>query len=200
MAARLGVHIRVMTIASALALLAGPALAQSPSTGGPVRTPGPPPITSQPAAQPSKPVANPLTMEDVSQVKGSPVFGSDDKRIGSVSTVLMKPESKTIDRMVVGEGGMLGVGTHYVALPITDFTWDAQAAAFKIAKTADDVKAMPEWHEQVSEMPGATSAPTGATSAPMTPAPAQHPSGDSSAPAAPGTKPPATPAPDEGRI
>jgi len=194
MAARFGVHIRVMTIASALALLAGPAFAQSPSTGGgAVRTPGPPPITSQPAAQPPKPAANPLTMEDVSQVKGSPVFGSDDKRIGSVSTVLMKPESKTIDRMVVGEGGMLGVGTHYVALPIADFTWDAQAAAFKIAKTADDLKAMPEWHEQVSEMPSATSAPT-------TPAPAQHPTGDSSAPAAPGAKPPVTPAPDEGRI
>jgi hypothetical protein len=185
-------HIRVMTIASALALLAGPALAQSPSTGGPVRTPGPPPITSQPAAQPPAPVVNPLTMEDVSQVKGAPVYGSDDKKIGSVSTVLMKPESKTIDRMVVGAGGMLGVGTHYVVLPITDFTWDAQAAAFKIAKTTDDVKAMPEWHEQVGEMPSAT---------PATTTPAQRPGGDSSAPAVPGAKPtPLTPAPDEGRI
>jgi hypothetical protein len=92
-------------------------------------------------------------MEDISKINGASVYGSDDAKIGSISTVLMKPESKTIDRFVVGEGGVLGVGTHYVALPITAFSWDSQRGGFKLAKTADDLKAMPEWKQQVAEAP-----------------------------------------------
>jgi hypothetical protein len=100
-------------------------------------------------------------MEDISKINGAPVYGSDDGKIGSISTVLMKPESKTIDRFVVGEGGVLGVGTHYVALPINAFSWDSQRGGFRLAKTADDLKAMPEWKQQVAEAPdtGAADAP-----------------------------------------
>lgn len=161
MAAKAAFHRRIVTIASAsaLAMLASGAWAQSsPPAGGGV---GAPPLSAQPAPRPPAPVANPLTQEDISKVKGAPVFGSDDKKIGTVSTVLMRPATKTIDRIVVGEGGVLGVGTHYVALPIDAFTWDSQAAAFKIAKTAEDLKAMPEWNEQVGEIPAPPStAPT----------------------------------------
>jgi hypothetical protein len=189
MAARYGLRLRIVTIASAsvLALSTGSAWAQSSPPSG---SPGAPPLSAQPAPRPAPPVANPLTLEDVSKIKGSPVYGSDDKKIGTVSTVLMKPASKTIDRFVVGEGGMLGVGTHYVALPIDAFTWDSQAAAFKIAKTADDLKALPEWNEQVGEMPGDAPAETprsGNGSLSLPPPPAID------APR------PLTPAPDAGR-
>ena len=57
----------------------------------------------------------------------------------------MQPSTKTIDRLVVSSGGVLGIGMHYVVLPIADFSWDAQKAAFKVSETAKDVKAMPEW-------------------------------------------------------
>ena len=185
MTAKTGLRLEFVTIASAavLALLTGPAWAQSssPSSGAP----GAPPLSAQPAPRPAPPAANPLTLEDISKIKGSPVYGSDDKKIGTVSTVLMRPASKTIDRLVVGEGGMLGVGTHYVALPIDAFSWDSQAAAFKIAKTAEDLKGMPEWNEQVGAMPepgnapaetprsggGLLGVPTPETPRPLTPAP-----------------------------
>ena len=161
MAAKSGARLRVITLASASTLalsIGGVAWAQSPSggTGGPGMTPPP---SAQSTPQPPRPVADPLTGEDVSKIKGAAVYGNDNKQIGTISTVLMKPSSKTIDRLVVGQGGMLGMGTHYVAVPINAFTWDSQAAGFKLAKTAEDLKAMPEWHEQVGAMPSSGNAP-----------------------------------------
>jgi sporulation protein YlmC with PRC-barrel domain len=153
----------VITTATSLVLLTGSAFAQSSSGGGAIGSPGPAPLSSGPGAtaRPQPPAPNPLKMEDISKIKGTAVYDNADNKIGTVSTVLMKPESKTIDRFVIGEGGVLGVGSHYVALPIDAFSWDSQRGGFKLAKTADDLKAMPEWKEQVAEAPN-----TGAADAP----------------------------------
>lgn len=149
---------------SALALLAGPALAQTTSPGGAAR-----PAANPPAAAP-KPMPDPMKQEDVSQIKGSAVYGSDDKKIGSVSTVLMKPDSKQIDRFVVTAGGVLGVGGHDVALPADDFKWDAAKGGFKIAKTEDQLKSMAAWKAPGSETSTGSSTPP-STTAPSTTAP-----------------------------
>src|SRR5579885_3681391 len=121
-------RVSMIAVASALALFAGGALAQSNTTpsGGMTATPGttapkstaPGSTAGAPAATPRAPAPDPMTMEDVSQIKGSSVYGSDDKKIGDVSTVLMKPGTKTIDRLVVSSGGVLGIGGRQVALPV----------------------------------------------------------------------------------
>jgi hypothetical protein len=149
-----------ITAVSAMALLAAPALAQQTAPGGTARSPS----ATAPAAQ-SQPKPDPMKQEDVSQIKGAAVYGSDDKKIGSVDTVLMKPENKEIDRFVVGAGGVLGVGAHDVALPIDQFQWDAQKGGFKIAKTEADLKAMPAWTPAGSESraSGSTTAPAPST-------------------------------------
>jgi len=143
---------KLITTASALMLMAAPVLAQTTPTPAPRSTPpaATTPTTPPPAAAIRTPVPDPLKMEDVSKITGSTVYGSDDSKIGSVSTVLMKPESKTIDRVVVNAGGVLGVGGHKVAVPINQLTWDSDKAGFKIAKTTDDLKAMPEWQNQTA--------------------------------------------------
>jgi hypothetical protein len=92
-------------------------------------------------------------MEDTSKIKGADVYGADNKKIGSVSTVLMKPDSKTVDRLVVVWGSVLGIGGHHVAIPLDQFSWDADNGAFKIAKTADDLKAMPESTAAITKPP-----------------------------------------------
>ncbi len=146
MAATFSMRLRVITAVSSLALLAGPALAQTsqPSMGGTGTMPRPSAATQRPQT----PMPNPLTMEDVSQIKGTAVYDSSGSKIGSISTVLMQPSSKTIDRLVVGEGGILGVGSHHVALPVDAFSWDSQKDGFTLTKTADDLKSMPEWQQQ----------------------------------------------------
>lgn len=146
MTGKFGTSLRVITTVSTLALVSPLALAQAPAPAT-----GPGGGAAAPRAQAPQP--NPLGMEDVSKIKGAAVYDSTDKKIGSVSTVLMKPETKTIDRLVVGEGGVLGIGSHDVALPIDAFSWDAQKGAFRIAKSADDLKSMPAWQEQTAEAP-----------------------------------------------
>ena len=86
-------------------------------------------------------------------------MASDGTSIGKVSTVLMDPSSKKIDRLVVAEGGVLGVGTHKVALPVDSFHWDSDKRSFTVQKTADDLKAMPEWQQpQLADAPAAAPA------------------------------------------
>jgi sporulation protein YlmC with PRC-barrel domain len=139
---------KLIAAASALALIAGSALAQTTPPSSTTRTPSPNNSMSSPAPAVRTPAPDPLKMEDVSKISGSAVYGADNSKIGSVSTVLMNPESKTIDRLVVSAGGVLGVGGHKVALPVDQFAWDSEKNGFKLTRTTDDLKAMPEWQTQ----------------------------------------------------
>jgi hypothetical protein len=142
--------------AAAIAILSGTALAQSPSTPSTQRSPSPS-ATQAPIAR--EPAPNPLTKEDVSNIEGTTVYGNDG-RIGSISTILMDPGTKKIDRLVVTAGGVLGVGGHRVAIPLEKFSWDADKAGFKLSTTMADLKAMPEWVE------GAATTATGSSQPP----------------------------------
>ena len=158
---------RIAATASVLALLAG-SVALSSAQAQTTAPPAPrPPVTSPSAPTatlPRTPMPDPMTQEDVSQIKGSTVYGSDDKKIGDVSAVLMDAKSKKIDRLVVSEGGLLGVGSHRVALPVDDFKWDGDKDAYKISKTADQLKTMPEWKSASSGSATTTTLPAPAGS------------------------------------
>src|SRR2546430_4818614 len=102
-----------IAVSAALALAAAPVLAQRPTH----RTGSTGAGSSAPTAAPRAPLPNPLGQEDVARIKGTDVYGTDGKKIGSIDTLLMNPQSKSIDRLVVKAGGMLGVGGHGVAIP-----------------------------------------------------------------------------------
>ena len=120
-----------------------PAPAQPMGTMAPAHPMGTLPATR--AAVPRPPEPNPLNQADVSKIIGTAVYGSDGKDIGDVSTVLMKPDTKKIDRLVVHAGGVLGIGGRYVALPLAQFSWNAQKGVLTISKTAKDIDKMAEW-------------------------------------------------------
>ena len=132
--------------ASAVVFLTASAYAQSQSAPGDTTPRSGAPAYS-PAANPKAMAQNPLKQEDISKIEGTSVLGSDSKKLGDVSRVLMKPEDKTIDRLVIRTGGVLGMGGRLVAMPIEEFSWFADAAAFKVPKTAGDLQSMAEWHE-----------------------------------------------------
>jgi hypothetical protein len=126
------------------------------------------PTSNAPSTTSSAPMKDPLASEDTAQISGSAVIASDGTSIGKVSTVLMDPSSKKIDRLVVAEGGVLGVGAHKVALPVDSFHWDGQKRSFTIQKTADDLKAMPEWTQpQLAEAPAGSNSSAAPAAAPL---------------------------------
>jgi sporulation protein YlmC with PRC-barrel domain len=138
---------RAISIAavSALALLTASAQAQSPATSPAAPRPGAmAPMRAKVAMQ------NPLKQEDVSKIEGTSVLGSDGKKIGDVSTVLMQPDEKKIDRLVIHVGGLLGLGGRHVAMPLKEFSWEAGQGAFKIGKTANELNKMAEWKEPLA--------------------------------------------------
>ena len=130
---------------AALALMTGAASAQTTNTLNTSPRPAPGAATTAPMHKEN--AINPLTQEDVSKIEGTSVYGNDDGKIGHVSTALMDPSSKKIDRLVVSAGGVLGVGGHRVAIPVEQFSWDADKGAFKLGTNVADLKQMPEWVE-----------------------------------------------------
>lgn len=172
-------------VSALLVLGASGASAQSSMSSPPSATGSHSPAASSGAnssagtAASATPMKDPLASEDISQIDGVSVADRDGSSVGKISTVLMNPSTKKVDRLVVAEGGILGVGAHNVALPVDAFHWDARNHDFVIQKTADDLKAMPEWQKpQLAEAPTpATSgvasgmsagAPAGAVSPPVT--------------------------------
>jgi hypothetical protein len=156
---------------AALALMTGAASAQMSTTPSSPARPAPSATT---APMPKETAINPLKQEDVSKIEGTTVHGSDDGKIGHVSTALMDPGSKKIDRLVVTAGGVLGVGGHRVAIPVEQFSWDADKGAFKLGTTVAELKQMPEWVEGQQTAVGSSLSPRNdaTISKPATPPPA----------------------------
>ena len=140
-----------LAMISAVALMSVPVAAQAASSTAQAASST---ATQQgvPSGENTAPLAerhlDPLKQADVSKISGTDVYGSDNTKIGSVLTELMNPESKRIDRLVLSTGGILGVNKHDVALGIDKFSWDADKNGLKVSSTADELKSMPEWHEQ----------------------------------------------------
>jgi sporulation protein YlmC with PRC-barrel domain len=161
-------RLSVIATVSALALLGAPAFAQTTSSPG---MPGGHPSGGS-ATTSTQHAADPLKQEDVSQIKGASVYGSDRQKIGTITTVLMDPNSKQINRLVVNAGGVLGVGGHDVALPVNQFRWDQNKDGFMIAKTGNELKSMPQWQREGAAGSGSSTAhPTSPSSSGAQPTP-----------------------------
>jgi sporulation protein YlmC with PRC-barrel domain len=151
---------RTITTAAVLALLLhGTAFAQTPSSPMTPNTRPISPTNPPPAAAAPRPTPNPLSQENVSQIEGKSVYGANDESLGSVSTVLMNPQTKTIDQLVIQSGGVLGVGGHRYAVPIGKFSWDSQKGAFKVSMDEHSLKSQPEWVEGEKTETGSSAPP-----------------------------------------
>ncbi len=138
-----------------LAMLAGAASAGLPTTPD---QPGTLAQASPQASVAGEPAVNPLTKGDVSSVEGTSVYG-DDGKLGYVSTALIDPQTKKIDRLVVSAGGVLGIGGHRVAIPVDQFKWEADKAAFRLMTTIASIRAMPQWVEGADTAAGSSQPP-----------------------------------------
>ncbi len=138
-----------------LVMLAGAALAGLPTTPD---QPGPLAPASPQASVAREPAVNPLTKGDVSGVEGTSVDG-DDGKLGYVSTALIDPQTKKIDRLVITAGGVLGIGGHRVAIPVDQFKWEADKGAFRLMTTMAGIRAMPQWVEGADPAIGSSQPP-----------------------------------------
>jgi sporulation protein YlmC with PRC-barrel domain len=101
------------------AMLATAAMAQTPSTS---------PATTTPSATTTAPAADTSSHQGewrASKVVGLKIYNDANESLGSVNDMLMDKEGK-IKAVVIGVGGFLGVGEHYVAIPYEKIKWETE--------------------------------------------------------------------------
>jgi len=54
------------------------------------------------------------------QILGKPVYNDNNDRVGDVDDIIIAPD-KSLSYAIIGIGGFLGLGEHYVAIPFNQF-------------------------------------------------------------------------------
>jgi len=153
---------RLMMTTAAVALLAGPAIAQTPD-----QTQSPPSATSSKAQVITEQKPDQLL---ATKLKGTNVLGMNNEKIGDVTDILFDKDGKVL-AYVIGVGGFLGIGSKDVALTPQSFqiqpATDRESMKLKISMTKDELKNAAEFkpHKEASSTTGQTSRER----APMTP-------------------------------
>jgi sporulation protein YlmC with PRC-barrel domain len=75
------------------------------------------------------------------QILGRPVHNDQDEKVGQVDDIIVAPD-KSISYAILGVGGFLGLGEHYVAIPFNQFKAGDGKFVLRGA-TKDVVKALP---------------------------------------------------------
>ena len=134
-----------MMTAAASALIAGGAIAQDTTTTGTDA----PMTTEMPAEAPAMaPAFTSIEEMTVGDIVGKNVYEADGATIGDIDYIV---GSSGAASAVIGIGGFLGLGEYTVALPLGDFTYDADQQMVKVSTTKDVLKEQPEFDETDAE-------------------------------------------------
>jgi sporulation protein YlmC with PRC-barrel domain len=77
------------------------------------------------------------------QILGKNVYNDKDERVGEVEDLIVAPD-KSISYAIISVGGFLGLGEHYVAIPVQQFKGVDKKITLAGA-TKDSLKAMPKF-------------------------------------------------------
>ena len=72
-----------------------------------------------------------------------PVYNDQDERVGEVEDLIIAPD-KSLSYAIISIGGFLGLGTHHVAVPVSQFT-SGDGKIVLPGATKDTLKAMPSF-------------------------------------------------------
>lgn len=158
----------LMAAASAVALLALPAMAQTTTQQPPADTTAPS-TTAPSAATPGSTVPEGQQQLPDTHILGSDLIGAsvtnaNGDSIGKTSDVLVDKSSKAVDAVVIDVGGFLGIGSKSVAIPLDKLTIGARPdEGVKTAMTKEQLEALPAFEGRKAEEPPPAAPATGTT-------------------------------------
>jgi sporulation protein YlmC with PRC-barrel domain len=120
------------------------------------RTPGTT-STPSPMEKPSKAVTAPVgTAKEVyaSTLIGASVKNPQGESLGKIDELVIDPQQAQIKTAVVSMGGVLGIGSKYVAVPWSEVKSSDDGKSVIIAKAKEELENAPEWKKP--EPPGST--------------------------------------------
>ncbi len=80
------------------------------------------------------------------KVEGTAVYGSDERKIGSVQRVIIDKISGKVAYAVVSFGGFLGMGEDYYPMPWTNLKYDTRLDGYRVGVTEDQLKGAPKFN------------------------------------------------------
>lgn len=153
----------MMTVLVGSTMLATAALAQSPTSPSTTTTP--------PAATSTAPAADTMSHQGqwrASKVVGLKIYNDSNESLGSVNDLLFDKDGK-IAAAVIGVGGFLGVGEHYVAVPFEKIKWVTEPVPYTGAGTASNSSGMTGRPSSNTTTGSAATAPAAAKANPWYP-------------------------------
>jgi hypothetical protein len=79
------------------------------------------------------------------KVEGTAVYGSDEKRIGSVERVMIDKQSGKVAYAVLSYGGFLGIGDDHYPTPWSSLKYDTRLGGYVVGITADQLQGAPKY-------------------------------------------------------
>jgi hypothetical protein len=76
------------------------------------------------------------------KVEGTAVYGPDDRKIGTVQSVMIDKISGKVAYAVVSFGGFLGMGEDYYPMPWTKLDYDTSLGGYRVDITEDQLKGL----------------------------------------------------------
>jgi sporulation protein YlmC with PRC-barrel domain len=114
----------------------------------------------------------------VSNLKGVDVMGSDDKKIGDISDILVSKDGK-VEAYLISVGGFLGVGAKEIALPPSAIQLSEENNSWKakVSSSKDQLAQAPNFERPSRSTTGASSSSSGSGMGSSGSSPRNAPSG-----------------------
>lgn len=87
------------------------------------------------------------------RVEGTPVYGRDGERLGSVHSVMIEKRSGKVAYAVLSFGGFLGMMERVHPLPWDMLTYDTERDGYVADLAAEDVRNAPSLHLDEADRP-----------------------------------------------
>lgn len=82
------------------------------------------------------------------KVEGTPVYGRDGDRLGSIYNFMVDKQSGKVKYAVMSYGGFLGMGQHYFPLPWDILTYDTREGGYHVDMTERDLERAPSFNRE----------------------------------------------------
>ena len=80
------------------------------------------------------------------KVESTPVYGADDRKIGTVQRVMIDKISGKVAYAVISFGGFLGMGEDYYPMPWASLKYDTSVGGYRVGVTEDQLRGAPKYN------------------------------------------------------
>ncbi len=81
------------------------------------------------------------------KVEGTPVYGADETKIGSIERVMIDKISGRVSYAVLGFGGFLGLGNDHYPLPWQSLKYDTRLGGYVTGITEQQLRGAPRYSD-----------------------------------------------------